>query len=120
MNPPPLHGVAENAQAVHEDSAYLPAEFPAPWASDWGEDAHGLWMAFRYRGVRQQLRWIAPGEFVMGSPPSEREREGDETPHLVILSRGFWLADTACTQALWQAVLDENPSGFTGEERPVE
>jgi sulfatase modifying factor 1 len=24
--------------------------------------------------------------------------------HEVTLSHGFWLADTACTQALWQAV----------------
>jgi sulfatase modifying factor 1 len=28
----------------------------------------------------------------------------NEVQHEVRLSRGFWLADTACTQALWQAV----------------
>ena len=43
-----------------------------------------------------------------------------ETPHQVTLSQGFWLADTTCTQALWEAVLGENPSRFTGAERPVE
>ncbi len=31
-----------------------------------------------------------------------------------------WLADTTCTQALWQAVLGDNPSRFKGEDRPVE
>ncbi len=111
---------AVTAQPDYAYSHIFPAEFPAPWACDWGEDEHGLYMAFRYRGVRQQLRWIVPGEFMMGSPESEAERWEDETPHRVILSRGFWLADTTCTQALWQAVMDDNPSHFKGEERPVE
>jgi formylglycine-generating enzyme required for sulfatase activity len=44
----------------------------------------------------------------------------DETQHRVILSQGFWLADTACTHALWQAVLNESLSYFRGEDRPVE
>ena len=56
----------------------------------------------------------------MGSPESEPERGNDETQHRVILRRGFWLAETTCTQALWQAVLGENPSQFTGDDRPVE
>ncbi len=99
----------------------MPNEFPAAWASDWGEDVHhGLWMSLQYRGVRQQLRWIPPGTFRMGSPVSEAGRSRTETPHQVTLSQGFWLADTTCTQALWEAVLGENPSRFTGAERPVE
>ena len=45
----------------------------------------------------------------------------DEGPqHRVTLTRGFWLADTACTQALWQAVMGANPSHFKGADRPVE
>jgi len=56
----------------------------------------------------------------MGSPEHEPERFSDETLHPVILTRGFWLADTACTQALWQAVMGPNPSQFRGAERPVE
>jgi sulfatase modifying factor 1 len=38
----------------------------------------------------------------MGSPAGEAERSENELQHEVMLSRGFWLADTACTQALWQ------------------
>ncbi|MCP4546566.1 MAG: formylglycine-generating enzyme family protein [bacterium] len=67
------------------------------------------------------MRWIEKGRFMMGSPESEAERWDDEGPqHEVTLSRGFWLADTACTQALWQAVTEEDPSHFKGPERPVE
>ena len=36
------------------------------------------------------------------------------------LTHGFWLADTTCTQSLWQTVMGENPSHFKGADRPVE
>ncbi len=101
----------------------LPHAFPAHWACAWGQDECGLWQAFDLNGVVQRLRWLPPGAFLMGSPEDEPEREPlgrDETLHPVILTRGLWLADTACTQALWQAVLDEDPSHFKGPERPVE
>ena len=90
------------------------------WAETFGRDEYGLYADFSLQGIIQRMRWIAPGEFVMGSPESEAERFNDETLHQVILSRGFWLADTACTQALWQAVLGQNPSAFKGADRPVE
>ena len=57
----------------------------------------------------------------MGSPEDEPERYDDEGPqHPVMIGRGFWLFDTACTQALWEAVMGENPSRFKGADRPVE
>jgi formylglycine-generating enzyme required for sulfatase activity len=61
----------------------------------------------------------------MGSPEDEAGRDDDEGPrHEVELTRGYWLFDTPCTQALWQAVMGvgENPSRsrFQGENRPVE
>ncbi|MXS84030.1 formylglycine-generating enzyme family protein [Nitrosomonas oligotropha] len=98
----------------------FPEEFPESWASDWGEDEFGLWMAFTYKGVRQVFRWCEPGTFLMGSPPDEPERYDDELQHQVTLTKGFWIADTTVTQALWYAVMGENPSYFKGEELPVE
>lgn len=71
-------------------------------------------------GVIQNFVYIHPGEFMMGSPVSEVDRCYDEIQHRVILTQGFWLADTACTQALWEAVLGDNPSHFSGPYRPVE
>ncbi|MCB1986736.1 MAG: formylglycine-generating enzyme family protein [Burkholderiales bacterium] len=98
----------------------LPEEFPESWASDWGEDEYGLWMAFTYKGVRQAFRWCEPGTFLMGSPEDEPERLDDELQHEVTLTKGFWIADTPVTQALWQEVMNNNPSKFKGEELPVE
>ena len=91
-----------------------PSVFPVTWASDWGEDQFGLWMAFNLKGVRQAFRWCEPGTFLMGSPEDEPERYDDETLHEVTLTRGFWLADTTVTQELWRAVMGENPSEFKG------
>ena len=102
--------------------SFFPDPFPLPWASDWGEDEkYGLWIGLTVGDVRQVFRWIAPGRFLMGSPAAEPERHEDEVQHEVTLSHGFWLADTACTQAFWQAVTGSNPSGFNDDRRnPVE
>ncbi len=94
---------------------------PPEWASGWGEDRYGLFVDFTLESVTQRLRWIRPGPFQMGSPPEEPEREKDEGPqHLVTFQQGFWLFDTACTQALWQVVMGDNPSHFKEPTRPVE
>ena len=91
------------------------------WAREAGRDRFGLWASFEVEGVKQRLRWIPPGRFWMGSPESEEGRYSQEGPrHLVQLTEGFWLADTPCTQALWQAVTGKNPSRFQSPERPVE
>jgi len=77
-------------------------------------------MAFTYKGLQQIFRWIEPGSFLMGSSADEAERFDDEIQHEVTLSQGFWLADSTVTQALWEAVMGNNPSGFKGQSRPVE
>lgn len=95
---------------------------PSEWASSWGEDEHGVFESFMVDGVEQRMRWIAPGAFLMGSSEDDFEGFGDEKPqHQVTLTRGYWLADTPVTQALWKAVMGEDPSHFAGhDDRPVE
>lgn len=90
-------------------------------------DAIGLIASVRLNGNdTQAFRYIAPGRFVMGSPPDEVGRSEAEGPqHWVEISEGFWLADTACTQGWWQAVVGDNPSGFNqrnggSDSHPVE
>jgi len=57
----------------------------------------------------------------MGSPPDKPGRYDHEGPqHTVTLGQGFWLFDTPCTQTLWEAVMDGNPSRFQSRERSVE
>jgi formylglycine-generating enzyme required for sulfatase activity len=101
------------------------------WASASGDDQYGRWADLTIAGAAQRMRWVAPGTFTMGSSPGEREataRDGftaevfaDEVPHAVTLTRGFWLADSPCTQALWLAVMGANPAHATGDlQRPVD
>ena len=99
-----------------------PQPFPPPWAEAWGDDRYGLWAELLVKGVTQRLRWVAPGSFVMGSPDTETGHQGDESPqHTVTFANDLWLADTACAQALWQAVMGNNPSYMTDDlQKPVE
>ncbi len=114
MNTPPRHCLPLDKTA--------PPEFPPAWAVAWGSDVFGLWAEFAVSEVAQRLRWIPPGEFWMGSPEDEPERWESESPrHRVKLTAGYWLADTACTHALWHAVMGNNPSHFKGDPQlPVE
>lgn len=70
-----------------------------------------------------RFRYLEPGTFLQGSP--QGIGRNDEHPqHPVTLSQGLWLAETPCTQALWRAVMGNNPSDFVQGEgaprRPVE
>ena len=103
------------------DHPLLPPLFPETWAESYGQDRYGLWQGVYIDDIEIRFRWLPPGEFMMGSPPDEPERLDTEDPqHRVRFEQGFWLAETACTQALWQAVMGKNPSHFEGEENPVE
>ena len=96
---------------------------PPTWARGWGQDRYGVFVDLRIETIKQRMRWIPPGKFLMGSPESEVGRFEQEGPrHEVELIEGFWLADTPCTQELWQAVMggSENPSYFRSPRRPVE
>jgi formylglycine-generating enzyme required for sulfatase activity len=97
------------------------------WAKSMGRDRYGLWADIAIKSkqgppVVQRLRWIPPGRFLMGSPKGEPGRWSAEGPqHLVTIHNGYWLFDTPCTQALWEAVLPgKRPSRFKDQAHPVE
>ncbi|MDG4550026.1 MAG: formylglycine-generating enzyme family protein [Candidatus Contendobacter sp.] len=115
------------------DTAWHPLATGCPprWASGWGQDRWGAFVEFTLQNVTQRLRWIPPGRFWMGSPEEETRGlakndneqkwfEREHPRHLVTLTEGYWLFDTPCTQALWEAVMEKNPSRFQSPTRPVE
>ena len=99
---------------------------PPEWASGWGQDEFGIFAEFSLpegggRWVTQRMRWIPAGRFLMGSPEDEPGRDSDEGPQRgVMISKALWIFDTPCTQALWRAVMGDNPSRFVDPDRPVE
>lgn len=104
----------------------LPSPLSSPGAPEvaltLGIDGFGLFASVTIRGVRQKLRWIAPGEFLMGSPEGESAWDNERPQRVVLITQGYWLADSTCTQAFWQALVDgQNPSHFQGDPSlPVE
>ena len=65
---------------------------------------------------------IPAGEFEMGTPLTEPQREAQETLHRVKITRPFYLGIHEVTQREWRAVMGNNPSNFAtcGQDCPVE
>jgi formylglycine-generating enzyme required for sulfatase activity len=60
---------------------------------------------------------VEGGTFLMGS--NEDAYKANEQVHEVRLS-SFFISETEVSQALWKAVMGNNPSRFAGDERPVD
>ena len=66
-----------------------------------------------------RLRYCPAGMTWLGSEQGEGNKE-ERPRHKVRINKGFWLAETPVTQALWNQIMQENPSQFKGLDRPVE
>jgi formylglycine-generating enzyme required for sulfatase activity/serine/threonine protein kinase len=59
-----------------------------------------------------KLALIPPGEFAMGSPASEKQREDQEQQHRVRITNPFYLGVYEITQSEFEHVMGRNPSWF--------
>ncbi len=72
-------------------------------------------------GVKLEMVLIPAGEFLMGSPDSDKDADADEKPqHRVRITKPFYLGKYLVTQEQWEAVMGSNPSHFKGPKNPVE
>lgn len=69
-------------------------------------------------GMMFQL--IEAGYYMMGSPQTEVGREADETHHLVVISRPFYIQTTQVTQKQWMPVMGKNVSHYLHPDLPVD
>ena len=66
--------------------------------------------------IGMKFTLIPAGEFYMGS-----EELDDEKPvHKVKINNPFYLGTYLVTQREWKAIMGDNPSGFKGDDLPVE
>lgn len=75
------------------------------------------------REIGENMVEISPGIFTMGTPGGLFGSKGDsdERPTTqVSFSRAYWLGKYEVTQRQWQAIMENNPSHFKGENLPVE
>lgn len=72
-------------------------------------------------GVQYCMIKVEGGTFTMGATSEQgSDAYDDEKPtHQVTLST-YYIGRTEVTQALWEAVMGSNPSGFKGKKLPVE
>lgn len=95
----------------------LALNLPKPvWASAVGRDPYGVWADCTLKGIVIRFSRVDPGNFIMGDASGDASVQ----PHRVELTKPYWLSRTEVHQALWQALLLENPSNFKGPDLPVE
>ena len=75
--------------------------------------------------IDMKLALIPAGTFIMGSPPSEPDRDNKEERHEVSITKPFYMGIYEVTQAEYMAVTRgvenfANRSAFKGERNPVE
>ncbi len=72
-------------------------------------------------GVSMEFILVPAGSFDMGSPDSEKARDGDEGPvRKVQLAKAFYIGKYEVTQEQYLAAMGTNPSKFSGPKLPVE
>jgi len=115
--------LVQEASAAFDARRAPTFDWPPRWASAWGDDQFGLWSDVEVHDARQRMRWIEPGGFFMGSSGFSDQSGLDCSPrHHVILTQGFWLADTPCTRRLWVTVAGAGDYRASGRQLdfPVE
>jgi formylglycine-generating enzyme required for sulfatase activity len=63
---------------------------------------------------------IPPGKFLMGTPFYMWPYYMEEYPHLVSLTKSFYLAEIPVTQEVYEAVMGSNPSTVKNPQLPVQ
>jgi formylglycine-generating enzyme required for sulfatase activity/serine/threonine protein kinase len=88
----------------------------AAWATQVGAPAEIT------NSIGMKLVLIPPGEFMMGSPDSDKDAYATEKPqHRVRITKRFYLGVTEVTQEQYERTIRTNPSHFKGDpQRPVE
>ena len=72
-------------------------------------------------GICIEMVKVEAGTFMMGATSEMKDPDSDEKPvHQVTLTNDYYIGKYEVTQALWQAVMGNNPSHFKGENLPVE
>ena len=72
-------------------------------------------------GISIDMVRVEAGTFTMGATPEMKKPYNYEKPtHSVTLTNDYYIGKYEVTQALWKAVMGNNPSNFKGDNLPVE
>ena len=112
--------IADGKASEAEKIAALQKEFPEFFAQSAETPApEGDKIAVALpNGVKMELVKVEAGAFAMGARDGENNR--NESEHGVTLTKDFYIGNSEVTQAQYRAVTGKNPSGFKGDDLPVE
>lgn len=79
------------------------------------EESRAKDRVFKVGDVEFKMIHVEAGSFLMGS-----NSDFDNPIHSVELTQDYYIGETVVTQSLWRAIMNNNPSLFKGEDRPVE
>ena len=72
-------------------------------------------------GISIDMIRVEAGTFTMGATAEMKDPSDKEKPtHRVTLTKDYYIGKYEVTQALWKAVMGNNPSYFKGDNLPVE
>lgn len=78
-------------------------------------------MIVTIRGISFVMKPVEGGSFLMGAPAlNNDEAKNEEKPEHSVTLNSYYIGETEVTQALWNVVMDVNPSVFTGYNLPVD
>ncbi|MEK6239412.1 MAG: formylglycine-generating enzyme family protein, partial [Planctomycetales bacterium] len=115
VNKSPINWTTIFPEITGETRSRIPVPLAAPFSPSEATAAREAWAshlgvsAVHTNSAGMKLALIPAGEFLMGSPESEKGRVSDETQHRVKLTQPFYLSATEVTQGQWKAVMGTEP-----------
>lgn len=93
-----------------------PELLAAPFDADAARKSQQAWADYldkpdvvETNSIGMELVLIPPGEYMMGTPASETERDADEAQRRVQITKAFYLGETEVTQSQWQRLMQTAP-----------
>lgn len=77
-------------------------------------------ITIQVNGIAFNMIYVSHGTFTMGAISDEDYDEREHPSHKVTITKGYYIGETEVTQALWEAVMNNNPSDNIGGNNPVD
>ena len=112
--------LTKETMAIQQSSVTQPAVAQQPVAQTPVTNGDNISIPVK-DGISIEMVRVEAGTFIMGATPEMENPWDDEKPvHQVTLTNDYYIGKYEVTQALWQAVMGNNPSHFKGGNLPVE
>ena len=112
--------LTKEAMAIQQNTVSQPTVAQQPVVQTPVENRDNITIPVK-DGISIDMVRVEAGTFTMGATPEMEKPEDWEKPvHQVTLTNNYYIGKYEVTQALWQAVMGNNPSEFKGDNLPVE